>query len=872
MSTPGKFDFSSLVNTFLPKINDAIRNTASVITRDNPFRATKPNADPYSSAGVNKFDLSNTNDVQMGMIAEALPFWGWYKVVSFSGGYVIPCNLMSDSSQTPIGARRIGNLQPHTKVYFIHLHNASYGTIIGVEPEVMPDVADTLPDFISLTSNFVVTDEFTNRHLYTSDNQCMGDFSRGSPLDSTLSGERGWITETGTSIFLDSFMAFVRADENCGFWAFHMDQLARMHGHNIQIRACSYEHESFTDMAESYGYTGIAAYPWEGLGALEQSTPTASEVENGYFDVAEGYGEETQMPYHRLQTYTGYLGQGFRQILRLLPDDTGSVNKLGQRGGDIAWEQHLSLDGNYHIRSAQGITIAHCPLYRSPARAFRIEDQQNGDKYENYKFSGAIGSGDTHEIQDTPIKSDSYAAKALMADDDLAYSFAWRNEHPFVYHKNDFITYNDPEPEATPSYQDLKSKWYAKAPDIVNKKIDHRFSAEYNNLLSYFKIMPDGTIVIAGPNGEEIRMVGGSIELSCPGDIQLRPGRNVISLAGRSTCIRSKEDIDICSSDADVRVKAEKNMFILGGNGSTGGEVIIENKSHADKGIVLRSGTDVNVVAETDIYIRSGSAGEARHIVLDAGGADAGGDICFSGERVSAFVNEGRFDFFGTNGSVTNSNAFTSTGTTIGSGLYSKDTIAGLGYLIVRDYIVSTQGHIATALAKDFNGFVGGLDGEVKDGATAAQLADDQLSQIEDYIEETNQSGAELFTGLVTTPFRESGKIGDEDQANGWGRYAFRFKDTAEYKADDFTIYESRWQQRARLFGSAPDKWKENPVVYLEENTYPYPGKTAWVDSDSYKEVDLMFYNLLPSQEIGLHQNNGEETASAPDGNYGVIG
>lgn len=869
--SPDEFNFGDIVNSFFPKVNEAVRNVASIISRDNPIRPTKSNSDPYSSTAVSYQDLSNSNNVYLGIVAEVLPFYGWYKVISFNGGHAVVCNLMSDCSNTPIGARRIGSIQPHTKVHYIKPYSGTTGTIIGVEPDAMPYMGDVIPEVISMATNFFTTAEGTNNSLTLFDKECLGDFSRGSPVDSTLVGERGWVCETGTAIFIDPFMSFIKSDENCGFWAFHFDQVARMQGHNIQIRSCAHEQEFFNDTSECVGYVGYATYPWEGLGALESGTRTAQLKDDGYTDAAKDIGLETQVPYHRLQSFTGYLGQGFRQFLRL-PPEGGGINELGKRGGDIAWEQHLALDGNYHIRSSQGITIAHSPLYKSPARVRRMEDEESGDTKDNYKFSGSVGGGEDHKITDTPIDAQEFPARVLIADDDVAYSFAWRNEHPFVYHQNDFITYEDPEAEDSPAYGQLSGQWYITPPTGTTKKVDHRYDAKYNNLLSYFKIMPDGAIVIAGPHGEEIRMVGGSIEISCPGDIQLRPGRNLISLAGRSTAIRSKEDIDVSSTDADVRLKAEKNTMILAGNGKSEGNLIIENKSSVEKGIVLRSAGGINLLSVEDLYLRSGADGSARNVIIDAG-SEGSGDVCISSERMGVFVNQGRYDFFGSPGAATSSNSFTGSTTVTGSPIYADGDIGGLGNLICKRYVIAVEGHIATGQAKTFNYFVGELSDKVDDSGTSAkQKAEASLEQIKEYVEKINKLGDDLYEAFIKNPFTEGGQIGDADTSGGWGKNAFKFKSTGEYKATAFKLYESRWQQRDRLFGGGGSAWTENPVVYLGEDTYPYPGRQAWTEDPSMKEVDLMFYNLKPSQRIEDQKNPGSENGTPPDGNYKIIG
>lgn len=880
--TPSNYNFSTFINTFAAKVESAVRTTAAVISRDNPLsRPTKHNSDPYSTGSINKLDMSNTSRVEVGIIAEAVPFWGWYKVNSFNSGTAVMCNLMSDTSQSRMGARRIGSLQPNTKVYFIRSQSSTTGTIIGVEPEVMADIADTLAETITMASGHSALSEATNTLLYGVDPQCLGDFSNGSPLDSTAVGERGWVCETGTAIFIDPFMSFIKADENCGFWSFHFDQLARMQGHNLQIRASMCEQEFFDDNGEAVGYVGSSPYVWEGLGAVAFGYPTAKthtpqeeQIDKPYLgpgDAIESDDEDKQMPYHRLQTYTGYLGQGFRQTLRLPPEGSSEINKLGGPTGEMVWEQHLALDGNYHIKSSQGITIAHSPLYRPPVRKAKIENDKDGDTRDNYKFSGIIGSGADHLLSDTPIAASTFPGRALCADDDVAYAFAWRNDHPFKYHTNDFDPIEPPDEEEIPAYSQLSGQWYISPPGTTTKKVDHRYQAKYNQLMSYFKILPDGTIVIAGPNGEEIRMVGGSIEISCPGDIQLRPGRNLISLAGRSTCLRSKEDIDIASTNADVRIKAEKDTLILAGNGKESGKLVIENKFANEQGIILKSAGPVSLLAEQEVYVRSGAGGDSKNIVLDAGGASSG-FISMSAAVISAFVSQGRFDHFGSEGSYRSSNVFTDSNTVFGSPTYAAGTMACLGYMVCNDHFISTEGHIATALSKDYSGFVGDLSGDAGDGETFAQKADRQLDQIKSAVDQVSSQGGSNFAALIQAPFKDPGRVGDANPAEGWGKYAFYFKSTDQYKAYGFTLYETRWQQRDRIFDGGGEAWTENPVVYLEEETYPYPGKAAWVDEPTLKQVDLEFYDLKPDDNIEDKKNPGTEIQTPPNGNYKIIG
>ena len=155
-----------------------------------------------------------------------------------------------------------------------------------------------------------------------------------------------------------------------------------------------------------------------------------------------------------------------------------------------------------------------------------------------------------------------------------------------------------------------------------------------------------------------------------------------------------------------------------------------------------------------------------------------------------------------------------------------------------------------------------------------AQMAEEALQQIQDSEDAINEAAPEIYDSALKLPYREPERIGDADPAGGWGKYAFYFKNSGEYQASGYTLYESRWQQRVRMFGGSSENWTENPVVYREEPTYPYPGKDIWTEGEGFKEVDLLFYSVHngPDPSIEDKKNPGTESGKAPDGNYPIIG
>jgi uncharacterized protein (DUF2345 family) len=86
-----------------------------------------------------------------------------------------------------------------------------------------------------------------------------------------------------------------------------------------------------------------------------------------------------------------------------------------------------------------------------------------------------------------------------------------------------------------------------------------------NIAVEKISILPDSGIVLRGACGEEILLQGGNITLSCPSDIRVLPARSAVSLAGDDVVFRAKNSIDLTATDNDVRIKAERNLDMVGG-------------------------------------------------------------------------------------------------------------------------------------------------------------------------------------------------------------------------------------------------------------------------------------------------------------------
>lgn len=92
----------------------------------------------------------------------------------------------------------------------------------------------------------------------------------------------------------------------------------------------------------------------------------------------------------------------------------------------------------------------------------------------------------------------------------------------------------------------------------------------------------DGSIILRDAWGSEIVMLCGNIQFSCPGNIQILPGKTALTLAGDDIVHKAHNSIDIESANKDVRLSAFKNLQMIAGiNDDNPGGITLEAKGKA---------------------------------------------------------------------------------------------------------------------------------------------------------------------------------------------------------------------------------------------------------------------------------------------------
>lgn len=541
------------------------------------------------------------------------------------------------------------------------------------------------------------------------------------------------------------------------------------------------------------------------------------------------------------------------------------------------FEEHKTLAGGWHVRSATRIILAKRASIPTPRPLKRAEDPYGDSPTTGpatYRPSGLNISGATatHLVQ-SGLSEPSYGPpqRAGALFDILSYAFNWENVHPFAYHARDWALAQEGAAGSTlvntrvPDYTLLAAQQYLAEPAPQILDIDHRYGPTpvYENESSVC-LLEDGTVLITDGWGSEIRMHSGDISLRCAGDISLFPGRNLITWAGHDVVMKAHDSMDLTAAHGDLRTKAQKNSHHLAGNDQCSGGFIFETKSvcpvlqFADKtgeevlssGFTILAPKSEFLVLAQDATIKLEDTSEDGKITLNAG---ADRHIrTYSNTFVSRIGLDGvRMDLFdGTTddagdfipGSAT-ANEFTATNAYFGTNL----SVYGTGFfwasLITAEWLIAGQ-NVTTVNAG------AGAVPVYSNGAAItaeAQSVEDRY----DYLVETYKEAVEEEV------YYPAG--GDDAE--------FTHRTTTQYLTSTFVFWESRWHTMARNDGQILPWWTEPKVVALrsEIETLPHPGG-RWLSSDGYRGQDPS-YTLYASGWVARNRDTDRtlyETADFP--------
>jgi len=826
--------------------------------------------------------------IRVGIIVDVINYYHNY-LVSFSGDPAEQCVLGSaitgGASVTPHSIPQIGSF------VIVVTHQAfSVPTIISVVPQEITALSAQKSDWILQHSGSTAKDDQPHK-LAIEKRANSRVFSAQRPYD-TYQGEWGYTNPLGMAIHMSLGLLMARASDICGLWMFQADNHMRMAAYSYSFWSALHESVELEDEGENILIRKSSPYPWEmrGLKApgtwVDESQKGSGFAEDGTDPLWDTNAtanrlepiEVDQVGIPRITEIGGYPGDLERTVVSCPPQDFEGPETLSNPTNHTGLaDRHQYVNGLYSIRTAKGLRLekyGHIPV----PKQLKTPEDPSGDTQEEgfvgevpYKFAGQYGDGDDHDL----TEFDGPNAIAQLYD-----RMAWEHNklgmqvlrrHTGDWHipnESDLDTFSGGEaidPDLfTPSDRAVRD-----LPKFVSLQVDHRPNSSHKYFLSrsVIELLDDGSILLEDGYGSQIIMSGGNITLSCSGDVNLQPGRSLNVLAPKDANIRAGESLDLTSSNGDVRVKAERNLHMLGGNSGEGGILLESRSTELTQDFANKQGTDVQssgIIMKAENsgilsyagthYIRSLNAGS---IYLDAD--DRTGQVYIGGKGLSADIQDEIHFRFNTE---TGGTSFSRNQIIFGD---NSTSVSVGGSLIVggNGSFGSSVTALSTVKAQSVsaNSVVGK---SVSDGVdTAGVQASDRQNintSISRLLTAVNADTKEVRLLLKETngPQGET-KYGDTNVLKSFG-FSLRNDDQYGVVFEEGDFFEFRWQQMFNSFGNSTETWSE-PIVNSPDNvpTLPYPGHNTWTGATIYSSFETKYWDNSEGEQPDLTQYDAAE-------------
>lgn len=882
-----------------------------------PIDNTQPSTDPLQKAKYTTFSTyHNYPTLVEGVITDFTNVAYAYRVKPFGLKLAIVCYAAANSTFGLFGARQLNTLTPGTRVLLTIHPQEQHGWIVCALPAFDSDVSPVpvqqllgssrkrvdFSHFRPLLASSGGTASANNVKVQIASNNA------GRLLDATGAGEVGYITETGVRFFLDSFMATLGCDEATALTFFQNDQLARLAAYNYQFWTAGCEQEALDDQGEYNDWIGFTPYPWEQLGLFEPPSGTQpaepyreldDNVWLGITAAQETQGEPWnfkrepldthQMPWHRYREFRGYLGQGYKRVVQGPPQNTNASfakystadTREPSATHPLFYSETVLLDGTWLVESAKQISIIKRVGGVSPVRTHRPEQttasgDQAGDDPKNYRFSGLSGEGPEHKISSVYAASGTSQTaiqQQVAALFDLhGYLHNYAGIHPFFWHRNDWYVPEMSEMNylngsainyAHLNFSALSQQQNLNQPNSVELQVDHRYKKQrYYQTEAGITFMEDGSVVLFDGYGSAITLSQGNVYIDAAADVFMRAGRNVNAWAGNDLNVRAKDSVDLVASTKDVRIKAENNLQMLGGNSGRGGVLLEsrgvgtqydfqeEGEQAATTGIMLRAGKSDVVSWSQNVYLRTGGVENAAtqnqsedpgyiapgSIVLDAYRGKA--SVIAHANSFSEFLKSSHAIYFGERDAITHASKFTPNNTLLAGFLRVERGIYSGGLIWADGSILAAKGQVVAE--KGCN--PGDMDADTK------RKVETEAERIRQTIREDVNAGGSLYSQQLDRVFYVGNAAGSDETIRS---AQFAFRTIADYGMPDFKLFETRWQQLAREADFNLPKWQERAVSTVNGDSYPFPGN---FNTANFYQQSLQLY------DGGNYRNRATET------------
>ena len=806
-----------------------------------------------------------------GTINDVLPGANAYLVSVPGSSEAVACIALS-TAVNPFGARQIGMYQPGTPVLcmtWIGDNNARMGVIIGALPYRIPNRRWAVSDWIAPFAGQHALLDAANTHMLLTQEGVTQNHSFGQPLDGIPGHDQGVMQDLGLGYGVGFMEAWIRASDIAGLWCYYQDNLVRLAAYNFDFWHAGGERWIRNDQGEVSDVDGMTPYPWEAVGMWERAiAPFKHNAGEGNYKLDGGKLEyepqaADQTGIRRHVITRGYLGGIYRHDV-ILPKRAIANAKTPARLSDqesfdltglSSVQEHV--DGLYTVRSAKGIILEKYLFIPVPRQTAAPEQQsaQGDDAAKNYAPSGVqapsgigVDGGAANAVEhlrpilepEDPGRPDMWIGQLF---DMHAYIFNWLAVRPTVAHAKDWSLPDEghfahKEDDGDPWFGGvfvpsalLASTYTFGVPDAFDIDVDHNTRSRYYCSRSAVELLPDGSIAIEDGYGSGIYMSGGNVRITCAGDILRQSGRSDIAIAGDDVVLRAGSSIDVTAALGDVRLKAERNLHMLGGRGGEGG-ILLESKtgpiSQPAGYFDTRKGEDA-LTAGIVMRVPAGS-----YMVFEAS------NMRFSAP--SGGGNVGTIIFDATGGIQMNA-AFHTRIATDGSRGFCD---VGAGGMVMQAY--TEQHHLIKASNVVISSAAVAVENDLLVGqrvlaGMGVVPIDNTDAAIQAIIDDATAWTADIANGQNTTAYFAATRL----RSNWLLNARFTYRTPAQYGTDmaSFYLVEARWQRAYREKGVLKG-FAEPPV----DGTMPYPGKEVWVDYNRYRLVDGTLFDWAEKRAV----------------------
>jgi hypothetical protein len=733
----------------------------------------------------------------------------YYSIVRIKGGPDLPCIKIGSMNSIIMGANESALPAEGTQV-LVHKphHAADFGIIIGCVPSAdftrhgsdgtpawsytgLWDVEPSASGSTELAYDSAITDNTDVRVVE----------ANATRVADAFPGDWAQINDRDVGFTLGRFMASMKGSDRARVDVSLVDDHVRIISGYFRHIHCQGEIFQCNDGGYPSSWASYTSHQCEKSGYKDYGPPVVVDTGNKKHlptSNASRYKliKPDLMAKRRMHVIHGWLGDMLDLFVAKPDPDNNPLQYQHDSKDQGLFHAHVDSCGRMVVRSAMGISLQRWDRIPVPKQKYELWDPE-GDKIEV----------DYEPKEKKPVdwpSDDPYGRNVQLRD-----GYAW-------IHKMGYRRLHDQSVQAGMKDIYLPEENELRTPDQEYDelgKAEEEYK-EYANRQSYVNIEDDGSIILKDTWGSEIVMRGGNIIFTCPGQIEVRPGKSLVMLAGDDLIGKAKNSVDITATDKDVRIKAEGNLHLLAEGREGKGGVLIESRADGEgvafeglegenvmsRGIILKA-KDSSIFSQA----RSVHSSAEKYHKIECWGKDEGNDgmILLSGRKLLS--NMKQQTLFTTN---------TTTALVLGRGSAA---------LVGRSAIL--WGGRSVAVGKDSKAWIPLMQVPIPIDVYASFQSFIEL--IHDFLQDTPWLSPFLpsMRDEIEFTYRTSQQYNTMQATEVEGATAFRV-----YEGSWAYLKDTGWHM---LRGLAKSTWTEYPI----SGTWPWPGEKHYGGGDAYRKL-----------------------------------